>query len=90
MKVLITGANGQLGLELQGQLRELNKEVQVIATDYDTLNITSLSEIKTRFSILQPDVVINCAAHTAGDKGEDESEKAYKMMAYAVPEELLK
>lgn len=80
MKVLITGANGQLGLELQDQLKAFN-EVQVIATDYQILDITDLNQVKAELLLEKPDVVINCAAHTAVDKCEEDIENAYKINA---------
>lgn len=81
MKVLITGANGQLGLELQAQLKERKDKTQVIATDYKTLDITNLKQVKAELILVKPDVVINCAAHTAVDKCEEDIENAYKINA---------
>ena len=80
MKVLLTGANGQLGLELQRQLKGLD-EIQVIATDYQDLDITDLTQVKVKLEAEKPDVVINCAAHTAVDKCEEDIENAYKINA---------
>lgn len=81
MKVLITGANGQLGLELQAQLKERKDKIQVIATDYGTLDITNLKQVKAELILVKPDVVINCAAHTAVDKCEEDIENAYRINA---------
>ena len=81
MKVLITGANGQLGLELQAQLKKREDKIQVIATDYETLDITNLEQVKAELTRLKPDVVINCAAHTAVDKCEEDIENAYRINA---------
>lgn len=81
MKILITGANGQLGLELQQQLKQDTREYQVIPTDYITLDITNLDQVKTKLLFEKPDIVINCAAHTAVDKCEEDIEGAYKINA---------
>ena len=81
MKILITGANGQLGLELQAQLGQEPEKYKVIVTDYEGLDITNLNQVKAQLLLEKPDVVINCAAHTAVDKCEDDIENAYKINA---------
>lgn len=81
MKILITGANGQLGLELQQQLDQDTNKYKVIPTDYKTLDITNLNQVKAELLLEKPDVVINCAAHTAVDKCEEDIENAYKINA---------
>lgn len=81
MKVLITGANGQLGLELQEQLGYDANTYEVIPTDYTNLDITNLNSVKEKLMFLKPDIVINCAAHTAVDKCEEDIENAYKINA---------
>lgn len=81
MKILITGANGQLGLELQVQLGQEPNKYKVIPTDYEGLDITNLNQVKAELLLDKPDVVINCAAHTAVDKCEEDIENAYKINA---------
>lgn len=81
MKILITGANGQLGLEIQAQLGQASNQYKVIPTDYTTLDITNLNQVKAELLLEKPDVVINCAAHTAVDKCEEDIENAYKINA---------
>lgn len=81
MNILITGADGQLGLELQKQLSHLYKKKQIIVTDYKELDITQLVQVKMKFQEYKPDVVINCAAHTAVDKCEEDIENAYLINA---------
>lgn len=81
MKILITGANGQLGLELQAQLGQEPEKYKVIVTDYEGLDITNLNQVKAQLLLEKPDVVINCAAHTAVDKCEEDIENAYKINA---------
>lgn len=91
MKILITGANGQLGNELQdiinkgygeiGNISEDIKNAEVIAVDIDKLNITNELEVKNFLIENKPDVVINCAAYTNVDKCEEAKEIAYAVNA---------
>ena len=81
MRVLITGANGQLGLELQKQLGEQLDKYRVFPTNRSSLDITSLNQVKAELLLVKPDVVINCAAHTAVDLCEDDIENAYRINA---------
>ncbi|MEG1637799.1 MAG: dTDP-4-dehydrorhamnose reductase [Cellulosilyticaceae bacterium] len=81
MKILLTGGNGQLGLALQEEFAEFGRSFQVISTDYDTLDITNLAQVEAKLTTEQVDVVINCAAHTAVDKCEEEVERAYQINA---------
>ncbi|WP_195929145.1 dTDP-4-dehydrorhamnose reductase [Clostridium sp. 1001270J_160509_D11] len=80
MKIIITGAQGQLGQELVKQL-DKKYEYDVIKTDRDTLDITNIENVNTFTLDQNPDVVINCAAHTAVDLCETDMENAYKINA---------
>ena len=80
MKIIITGAQGQLGQELVKQL-DKKYEYDVIKTDRDTLDITNIENVNTFILEQNPDVVINCAAHTAVDLCETDIENAYKINA---------
>ena len=80
MKVLITGSNGQLGLELSKQLHE-NSNYDVIKTDREDLNILDSKNFNDIITTEKPDIVINCAAHTAVDVCETDIENAYKINA---------
>lgn len=80
MKIVITGSNGQLGLELIKQLQNENK-YEVIATDKSTLNIVDMNNVNEFILNNNPDVVINCSAHTAVDLCEEDVENAYKINA---------
>lgn len=81
MKVLLTGGRGQLGLELSRQFKEYGDQYDVISTDYDVLDITDLEKVKAYLGEHKPEVVINCAAHTAVDLAEADIENAYKINA---------
>ncbi|SEI77243.1 dTDP-4-dehydrorhamnose reductase [Alkalibacterium gilvum] len=72
MKVLITGASGQLGRELQKYLKEIN--IRFMAYDSDDMNILNKEKINQRFKEDKPTVVFHCAAYTAVDKAEEEKE----------------
>ena len=80
MKIIITGAQGQLGQELVKQL-DKKYEYDVIKTDRDTLDITNIENVNTFILERNPDVVINCAAHTAVDLCETDIKNAYKINA---------
>lgn len=82
-KILVTGANGQLGNELQ-KLAPAYPQLQFFPTDIDTLNICDKTELASFFNKNTIDCVINCAAYTAVDKAEDETETCYKINRDAV------
>ena len=70
MKVLVTGANGQLGYDVVKQLQKQNIEYFGAARkDFDIVNFEATEKFITNY---MPDVVIHCAAYTAVDKAEDE------------------
>ena len=74
MKILITGANGQLGHELvRAAIASGHK---VTATSHETLDITKKSDVDAAIQAAQPDVVIHAAAWTAVDACESDPEKA--------------
>ena len=74
MKVLITGANGQLGHELVRATIAAGHEV--VATSHETLDITDESAVVLAIRTARPDVVIHAAAWTAVDACESDPEKA--------------
>lgn len=78
MKIWITGASGQLGTEIRRQLDETVH--RVVATDRE-VDITNLQGVSDYVRQEKPDVIINCAAHTAVDQCETDIESAYKINA---------
>lgn len=74
MKVLLTGANGQVGNEIK---LTVPLHIELISLDRQTLDITSAEGVKKVFDQYKPDLVINAAAYTAVDKAEQEKELAY-------------
>jgi len=78
VKILITGANGQLGRELTKQYKE-DSNVDLILTDVAALDITMVEEVYSFINSCKPDIIINCAAFTDVDKCETEIDLAYKV-----------
>ncbi|KFX21077.1 dTDP-4-dehydrorhamnose reductase [Pectobacterium betavasculorum] len=73
MKILLTGANGQLGRCFQDRLPA---GWQVWATDTAELDITDYEKVLAAVTEFQPDAIVNAAAYTAVDKAESEPELA--------------
>lgn len=78
MKVLITGAQGQLGYELQ---KTVPRKWTMSALNHAELDITDASSVDHFFSESKPGLVINAAAFTAVDRAEKEPEKAFAVNA---------
>ena len=76
MKVLITGAGGQVGWELQ---RTVSTDIEITALHRVELDIADQAAVMSVIKELQPDLVINAAAYTAVDKAEEEVDRAYKV-----------
>ena len=74
MKILITGAQGQVGKEL---VSIAEQHYDVIAAGRDELDITQAKSVAEYIKSSQPDIVINAAAYTAVDKAEEDQERAY-------------
>lgn len=81
MKVLVTGAKGQLGNEIRFLSPQYNYKFQFI--DFDELDLTQLDEIEPYLYKQKPDFIINCAAYTAVDKAEDDIVLCEKINALA-------
>ena len=72
-RILVTGAKGQLGSELN-VLSKKNRQFEWIFTDREELDLCDLEKLVSELSKVQPQYIINCAAHTAVDKAETEFE----------------
>lgn len=91
MKLLVTGANGQVGRELRRALAPLG---EVVASSRDgkladggrgeTADLAQPDSLPTLLDRVRPDIIINAAAHTAVDRAEDEPELAQRINAEAV------
>mgnify|MGYP003450596148 CR=1 FL=1 len=75
MKILVTGANGQLGSEIK-VLASNYPQFEFIFTDIEDFPLDKTDEIITNFKRIQPKIVINCAAYTAVDKAEQDQQVA--------------
>jgi len=81
--ILITGANGQLGSELQ-ELFPLYPQYRFFPTDVDTLDLCDKEAVRFFLNENHIDYIINCAAYTAVDKAEDDSALCYRINRDAV------
>lgn len=87
MKVLITGAMGQLGRDLYTEL--LRRDFEVIKSDIRNdgdpdclcLDITDQDAVMQLFRRIRPDAVIHCAAWTAVDAAEEHADAAWQINA---------
>ena len=80
MKILVTGANGQVGYELRRTLATLG---EVIAIDVDTIDFGNADALRARIREISPQMVVNAAAYTAVDKAESNPELAMRVNAAA-------
>lgn len=80
MRVLVTGAKGQIGSAVASRLRDF---ATVIATDRTMLDLSQPDLIPDVLGRLAPDFIVNAAAYTAVDKAEEEPELARAVNAYA-------
>lgn len=83
MRILVTGAGGQLGQELQ-QIAKSHRDVQFFFYTKEQLDITDSSAIALVFKEVLPDYCINCAAYTLVDNAESERDLAFNINAEAV------
>ena len=81
-RILVTGANGQLGQSILEQSKNY-KEIECFFVTRNELDITNEELINHYFEDKSFDSVVNCAAYTAVDKAEDDQENAYLVNAKA-------
>lgn len=74
-KILVTGANGQLGSELK-ELSSRYSQFEWVFADRSQLDLSVIGSIANVLDCLQPQIILNCAAYTAVDKAESETELA--------------
>lgn len=80
MKILLTGANGQLGSELARRLPALG---ELTAADRAALDLAKVEAIRRALREAKPQLVVNCAAYTAVDRAESEPTLAHAVNAVA-------
>ena len=72
MKILVTGANGQLGHALRRLLADTDHAVDY--TDRKELDLTDASAVRAYVRATRPGAIVNCAAYTAVDKAEEDAD----------------
>jgi dTDP-4-dehydrorhamnose reductase len=77
MKILITGANGQLGRDMQKMLSK--QSIDYIAADSKKLDISDLSSVRQFIGGHDVDVIVNCAAYNAVDLAETQWRAAFQV-----------
>jgi len=75
MKVLITGANGQLGSEIKARSEQF-PGIEFLFTDVDELDLTDFESVRAYCEQHQPSFIVNCAAYTAVDVAETDIDLA--------------
>jgi dTDP-4-dehydrorhamnose reductase len=81
-RILITGANGQLGQSI-AEMSKNHKQIECFFVTRNELDITNEDLVNHYFDDKSFDFVINCAAYTAVDKAEDDQENAFLVNAKA-------
>nr|WP_315174722.1 dTDP-4-dehydrorhamnose reductase [uncultured Flavobacterium sp.] len=74
-KILVTGATGQLGSELLVLVPNYS-EYEWVFANRTQATLDDLELLQNQIEVIKPDYIINCAAHTAVDRAESESELA--------------
>jgi dTDP-4-dehydrorhamnose reductase len=82
VRIAITGAGGQLGVDLVEHCTSMGDDV--VALDRSSLDITDAAAVRELLSSTRPDAVINAAAYTAVDACESEQATAFAVNADAV------
>lgn len=77
MRVLVSGANGQLGYDVLKRLEELGEDARGV--DIDDFDLTDKSQTMKYVCDFLPDVVVHCAAYTAVDRAQSERELCAKV-----------
>lgn len=77
MKILVTGANGQLGTDLCKVLQHF----ELIPLTHKDIEIGDMNSVKQVINKYKPDIVINTAAYVRVDDCETEQDKAFKVNA---------
>ena len=79
-RILLTGANGQVGWELRRTLACLG---EVVALDSKAMNLADVDAVRRRVREIAPAIIVNPAAYTAVDRAESEPELAHAVNAIA-------
>jgi dTDP-4-dehydrorhamnose reductase len=83
MKIVLLGARGQLGMELQRSLLPLGP---LTALDRTSADLADQAQLLEALTAAKPDVIVNAAAYTAVDRAESEPQQAHRINGQAVGE----
>lgn len=78
MKILVTGGSGQLGLSLNAVRKDYPAHTFAF-TDIPETDITDEESVQRAIEKYDPDIIVNCAAYTAVDRAEEDSDAAYRI-----------
>ena len=84
MKILVVGANGQLGKKLQDWAKQFPTSYNFLFTDVDILDICDKRAVEKTIQEHQIEIIINCVAYTAVDNAEKEQDISEKLNGNAV------
>jgi dTDP-4-dehydrorhamnose reductase len=82
-RILVTGANGQLGSELAVLSKDYS-QFEWIFADRTQITLNNLDLLKVQLNEIQPTIIFNCGAYTAVDKAETEKELCFTINHSAV------
>jgi dTDP-4-dehydrorhamnose reductase len=82
-KILVTGATGQLGSELE-VLSKKYSQFEWVFADRTQVSLDNLAIVQSQLATIHPDFILNCGAYTAVDKAETEQELANTVNHLAV------
>lgn len=86
LRIVLTGANGQLGKSLQSVVQASFPEVELLAfskADLDVRQQGALERVMRFYPSCLPTILVNCAAYTAVDLAEEYEDIAYELNSYA-------
>ena len=81
MKILVTGAAGQLG---SAMVKAFAPDHLVVGLAFEDLDITSARAVAERVAAERPQLIVNCAAYNEVDAAEDQAARALDVNAFAV------
>lgn len=79
MRILVTGASGQLGYDVERELER--RGIEHLGTSSRELDITDRAAVEHLMQSYRPDAVVHCAAYTKVDLAEDEPERCWAVNA---------